>query len=260
MPARWSSANRPRTCWPGSDACLWQLGGLPETLVWDRQAGIHAHDGRPSAEFAAFCGQLKVDWHFCRPRDPQAKGVVERFQGYAETNLEPGRMFANELDFQDQLDAWTVKVNARQHRTTRARPCDRLVEELQVMGRLPETAPDTDRRWVARVAPDPYVRFDSNDYSLDPDLVGQRVEVRVGDREVTAVALDTGQVACWHPRSFARHRTITALEHARALKRRRDGDGVELEPVVQARSLVPRWKTPHGRTRPHADAPEPVRI
>lgn len=25
---------------------LWQLGGLPETLVWDRQAGIHARDGR----------------------------------------------------------------------------------------------------------------------------------------------------------------------------------------------------------------------
>jgi hypothetical protein len=65
-------------------------------LVWDRQAGIHGHGGRPSERFAALCGQLKVDWHFCRPRDPQAKGVVERFQGYAETNFEPGRVFANE--------------------------------------------------------------------------------------------------------------------------------------------------------------------
>jgi hypothetical protein len=32
----------------GIRRCLWQLGGLPETLVWDRQAGIHAHDGRPA--------------------------------------------------------------------------------------------------------------------------------------------------------------------------------------------------------------------
>ncbi len=84
----------------GIRRCLWQLGGLPQTLVWDRQAGIHAHNGRPTQEFAALCGQLRVDWHFCRPRDPQAKGVVERLGGYAETNFEPGRVFANELDFQ----------------------------------------------------------------------------------------------------------------------------------------------------------------
>ena len=31
----------------GIRRCLWQLGGLPDTLVWDRQAGIHGHDGRP---------------------------------------------------------------------------------------------------------------------------------------------------------------------------------------------------------------------
>jgi transposase len=222
----------------GIRRCLWQLGGLPATLVWDRQAGVHGHDGRPSEQFAALCGQLRVGWHFCRPRDPQAKGVIERWQGYAETNFEPGRMFANEIDFQDQLEAWATKVNARTHKTLRARPCDRLAEELEVMEPLPETVPDTDRRWVLRVPPDPYVRFDTCDYSLDPDLVGRRVEIRVGDREITAIALDTGQLACRHPRSFARHRTITALEHARALKRRRDGDRAEVEPPVQTRSLA----------------------
>ncbi len=76
------------------------------------------------------------------------------------------------------------------------------------------------------------------DYSLDPDLVGQRVEIRVGDREITAVAMDTGELACRHQRSFARHRTITALEHARALKRRRDGSETDAEPTVQIRSLA----------------------
>jgi transposase len=220
----------------GIRRCLWKLGGLAETLVWDRQAGIHAHEGRPTEEFAAFCGQLRVGWHFCRPRDPQAKGVVERWQGYAETNFEPGRVFANELDFQDQFDAWSSKANARQHRTIRARPIDRLAEELGVMTALPHAAPDTDRRWVLRVAPDPYVRFDGCDYSLDPDLVGRRVEIRVGDRELTATALDTGELACRHPRSFAQHRTITAFEHARALKRRRDGTNTE--PAIQTRSLA----------------------
>ena len=54
----------------GIAGCLARLGGLPQTLVWDRQAGIHGHDGRPSEAFAAFCGQLKVGWRFCEPADP----------------------------------------------------------------------------------------------------------------------------------------------------------------------------------------------
>jgi hypothetical protein len=219
----------------GIVGCIQRLGGLPSTLVWDRQAGIHGHGGRPSEAFAALCGQLKVDWFFCEPADPQAKGVVERLQGYAETNFEPGRRFANELDFQEQLDAWFAKVNARTHKTLRARPTDRLQQELEVMAPLPETTPDTARRWVTRVPPDPFLRVDTNDYSLDPALVGRRVEVCVDQRSVVAVALDTGELACRHARSFARHRTIAALEHARQLK---TGRGDSAESSVQVRPLA----------------------
>jgi hypothetical protein len=155
------------------------IGRVAADAVWDRQAGIHGHGGRPTDAFAAFCGQLKVDWRFCEPADPQAKGAVERLQGFAETNFEPGRCFANELDFQGQLDAWFTRVNARTHKTLRARPLDRLADELQAMGPLPDRMPDTSRRWVLRVPPDPYLRFDTNDYSLDPALVGRRIEVKV---------------------------------------------------------------------------------
>jgi transposase len=220
----------------GIAGCLERLGGLPNTLVWDRQAGIHGHAGRPTEAFAALCGQLKVDWHFCEPADPQAKGAVERLQGYAETNFEPGRAFANELDFQDQLDAWFARVNARTHKTLRARPVDRLAAELEVMASLPERMPDTARRWTMRVPPDPHLRLDTNDYSLDPGLVGRRVEVIADQRTVTAVALDTGEVACRHGRVFARHRTITALEHARALRAGRRG--VSAETPVEVRPLA----------------------
>jgi hypothetical protein len=50
------------------------------------------------------------------------------------------------------------------------------------MARLPEQKPDTARRWVTRVPPDPHLRVETNDYSLDPALVGRRVEVRVDQR------------------------------------------------------------------------------
>jgi hypothetical protein len=163
-------------------------------------------------------------------------------QGYAETNFEPGRAFANELDFQHQLDGWFARVNARRHKTLRERPVDRLADELEVMAALPAAMPDTARRWVTRVPPDPHLRFDSNDYSLDPSLVGRRVEIAVDQRHVTAACLDTGEIACRHPRSYAKHRTITALEHARALKagRRAPADSavVEVRPLARYDALI----------------------
>ena len=70
-----------------------------------------------------------------------------------------------------------------------------------------------------------------------PALVGRRVEVRVTEREVLAVALDTGELACRHPRSFARHRTITALEHARALAAAPRRAAATQSPTVEIRSL-----------------------
>jgi transposase len=228
------SKQAPDVLW-GMARCLWSFGALPELMVWDREGCLHAGGGRPTEVYAGFCGQLPVDWHFCDPGDAPAKGAVERLQGYLETNFEPGRRFANQLDFQLQLDAWFERTNQRMHKTLRARPADRLVEEREVMRPLPERVPEADRRWVVRVSPDPHVRFDTNDYSLDPNLVGRRVEVRATQREITAVVRDTGELACRHERSFAKHRTITALEHARALRERRGEP--EQDVVVEQRPL-----------------------
>jgi transposase len=235
------SKEAPDVLW-GITRCLWSFGALPQVLVWDREGSLHAGGGRPTDIYAAFCGQLKLDWFFCERADPQTKGVVERLQGYLETNFEPGRRFANHLDFQAQLDRWFTKANARVHRTLRCRPVDRLSEEHAVMRGLPECQPDLDRRVVTRVAADPYVRFDTNDYSLNPDLVGQRVEVRISHAQITATALDTGQVACAHQRSFAQHRTITQLEHARRLRTRRGEPAtapeVEIRPLSAYDALI----------------------
>jgi transposase len=234
------SKETPDLLW-GIARCLWHLGGLPGTLVWDRQAGLCTPGGQPTSEFAALCGQLRVGWQFCRRRDPQAKGAVERLQGYLETNFEPGRHFFNERDYQAQLDDWFVKANERTHKTLRCRPVDRLIAERAHMQALP-AFPDLDRRWVTRVPADPYLCFDTCDYSLDPRLVGRRVEVRASQTEITAVALDTGALACRHKRSFARHRLITELEHARALRALRgqpeEPATVELRPLARYDALI----------------------
>jgi transposase len=219
----------------GMARCLRCLGAVPRTLVWDREGAMHAGDGRPSVELAGFCGQLRCGWRILEAGDCEAKGVVERLQGYAESNFEPGRSFANPLDFQLQLDAWFERANARTHRTLRCRPIDRLADDVEAMLAAPTCWPERDRRWVTRVPVDPYLRFDTNDYSLDPRLAGRRVEVRITQTEVTATALGSGELAARHQRSFARHRTITALEHARALRELRGGPA---EPDVEHRPLA----------------------
>ena len=80
-----------------------------------------------------------------------------------ETNFEPGRRFANHLDFQLQLDAWFEKANRRTHKTLRCRPVDRLAEEHAAMAALPDRELDLDERLVVRVPADPHVRVDTND-------------------------------------------------------------------------------------------------
>ena len=229
----------------GMSRCLLGLGALPETLVWDREGAIHAGGGRPTDAFAGFCGEMAVGWLILEARDPQAKGALERSHRFMRTNFEPGRSFADELDYQRQLDGWCATVNARVHRTTRAVVADRLAAERQRMRPLPARMPDGYRRFVVRVPAQPYLRFDTNDYSLDPRLAGRRVEVRVSQSELTALALDTGELAARHRRRFARHLTFTdpghqrELERLRVVRRRPREIDVELRPLARYDALIP---------------------
>jgi len=216
---------------------LVRLGALPEKLVWDRESAIAA-GGRPTVEFAAFCGELELGWVILEARDPQAKGLLERSHRFMRSNFEPGRVFANHLDYQDRLDAWTDKANQRMHRTVRAVPLERLAEEKARMRPLPARMPGTDRRQVIRVPAQPFVRVDRNDYSIDPAFAGRRVEVRASQSEITAVVLDTGELAAKHRRVFAGGLTLVDPAHQTQLERRRDERRQRHEVEVEVRPLA----------------------
>jgi transposase len=238
------SKEAPDILW-GVARCLDRIGALPEKLVWDREASI-AGGGRPTDAFAAFCGQLGVGWVILDAGDAQAKGLLERSHRFMRSNFEPGRRFANPLDFQLQFDGWCDRVNQRVHRTVRAVPSGRLVEERERMRPLCEVLPDCDRRGVVGVPQQPLVRVDRNDYSIDPVFAGRRVEVRVSQTEVAALVLDTGELACRHRRTFAGGLTITDPAHQTELdrqrtKRRRLRHDVEVEirPLARYDQLIP---------------------
>jgi transposase len=225
----------------GMRRCLESFGAVPETLVWDREAAMHAGGGRPTEELASFCGALPAGWVILDQGDCQAKGLLERAHRFLRSSFEPARSFASELDYQAQLDRWVgERANPRRHQGIRAVPAERLVEERKRMRALPEPMPRTETRFVLRVSPQPYFRFDRNDYSLDPRLVGRRVEVRAGQRAIIAVSLDTAELVARHRRVFAGGLTFTdpahqaELDRLRGRRRRPKGK----DPEVEIRSLA----------------------
>ncbi len=218
--------------------CLTKLGGLPEVLVWDREGAMHDGKGNPSDPLAAFCGQLETGWLILAPADPESKGALERNHRFMRTNFESARDFSCHNHFQIELDDWFEhKANPRFHTGIQDVPAKRLVEEREVMRPLPQLMPDTDHRFVIRVPQQPYLRIDTNDYSVDPTFAGRRVEVRISQDTVLAVVLDSGEVAATHKRVFAKHLTFTDPAHQAALDRLRGRRTAPPEPEVQIRPL-----------------------
>ena len=137
-----------------------ELGAVPKALVWDNESAVGQwHGGRPQLTEAmnAFRGTLGIKVIQCRPRDPEAKGLVERANGYLETSFLPGRTFASPADFNAQLKAWLVRANQRHHRALGCRPVDRIDADRAAMVTLPPVPPVVGWRLTARLPRDHYV-------------------------------------------------------------------------------------------------------
>jgi hypothetical protein len=92
--------------------CLRVFGATPRTGVYDQEPAIGRWRGqRPcfTEEFSAFRGMLGMGAVLCDRGDAEAKGVVERANGYLETSFLPGRRFEDPHDFNRQLEGWLVK-------------------------------------------------------------------------------------------------------------------------------------------------------
>jgi transposase len=225
----------------------WQLiaglGGVPRALVWDGEGAIGRWRGGKTeltAECQAFRGTLGTRVVVCKPADPEAKGLVERANGYLETSFLPGRQFASPADFNAQLADWTALVNTRTRRALGCAPAERIAADRAAMLALPPVAPETGWRQALRLPRDHYVRLDANDYSVHPAAIGRRVEVVAGLDRVRAFS--GGQVVAGHERSWAWHQVVTDPAHkaaAAAMRRHRAGilRPVGPEPEVEQRSL-----------------------
>jgi transposase len=185
--------------------------------VWDGEGAVgrwRARQPELTGACQAFRGVLGAKVVICKPADPEAKGMVERFHDHLERSFLPGRTFASPADFNTQLSAWVSVSNGRHMRVLGCRPADRVEPDKAAMMPLPPVAPVTGWHASTRLPRDHYVRLDSNDYSVHPGAVGRRVEVAAGLERVVVTC--DGKVVADHPRSWAKHQSFTDPAHATA--------------------------------------------
>jgi hypothetical protein len=166
----------------GHLSCLAALGGVPRAGVYDNEPAIGRWQGGRvvlTEAFQRFRGQLGMGAIVCKPRDPEAKGLVERANRYLETSFVPGRAFSGIHDVNLQLTVWLELANRRWHRGLGCRPADRIVEDRAAMLAWPPVLPDPALRQHMLVRRDHYVRIGTCDHSIHPRAIGRRVQVRV---------------------------------------------------------------------------------
>jgi transposase len=234
---------------------MWSLihgiGRVTRTLVWDREAAIGG-TGRVTAPAAAFAGTLATTIKLAPPRDPEYKGLVERNNQYLETSFLPGRQFASPADFNQQLGQWLLGANTRTVRSVQGRPVDLLETDYLSMLPLPPVAPPIGLNHRIRLGRDYYVRVDTVDYSVDPQVIGRFVDVTASPETVTALC--EGQVVARHARSWAKHGVVTDPAHVATAARMRQALALDRQKRAAATRRHPDGHAVALRALPDYDA------
>ncbi|WP_309616659.1 Mu transposase domain-containing protein [Salinibacterium sp.] len=193
----------------GMWSLLQEAEAVPTRLTWDNEAGIGR--GKLTEPAAAFAGTLGTQIKLLKACDPESKGMVERMNRFFRGRFMSGRSFASPDDFNQQLSAWLPIANARMSRSRRGRPGDLVSIDRAAMRALPPMEPEVMFRNSVRLPRDYYVRAFSNDYSVDPAMIGRVVDVTASLEAVTVH--HDGVLVAEHRRKWARQLTVTDPAH-----------------------------------------------
>ena len=180
--------------------------GLPEAL--------YADNGAPFANAALerTCAVLGVRLIHSRPYSPQGRGKQERLNRYVRDRFlteAEARGIASLDELNDTFMAWAEQVcNARVHAETDQTPIARFLAGAPP--RAVERAVMADAfRWSAirKVTATATVSLAGNRYTVDPALVGRRVELRYDPEDLTRldVVIDAKPAGVATPFVLGRH-------------------------------------------------------
>ncbi len=164
-----------------------EIGGVPAACRTDRMGALGRSQGRrfelhpPTVGFAAHHGTKITS---CQAGDAKRKGKVERpFRQLQETFLPEVEADGIPVNIDDLNRRAAVWLNNRVHnvesRSTGETPAARLTAERDFLAPLPRERFDTDYVETRRVHNAwPFVAIDANRYSVPPEALGHKVEIR----------------------------------------------------------------------------------
>jgi hypothetical protein len=163
------------------DAVVFMAGACPVCIV-DNTSVVLAGGSGPDAiiapEMAAFGQALGFTFRAHHVGHPDRKGRIERPFSWVETNLLPGRHFADYTDLNAQARAWCQEVaNRKPKRVLGMSPDTAFLIEQPYLQPLPTVLPPVYAVSERVVDLYGYVSLETNRYSVPERLVGQTVTV-----------------------------------------------------------------------------------
>ncbi len=219
----------------GHVAAFHFFGGVPRRLLFDNLKSVVLERRGDAIRFHPTALELAAHYRYePRPvavRRGNEKGRVERTIRYLRTSFWPARAWSDLADLNEQVLAWCRDIAGQ-----RACPEDDSMTVQQAWEQerthllpLPDDDYPTHEAVAVRVGKTPYVRFDTNDYSVPYDRVRRTLTVLASPTRVRVV--EGAEVLADHPRSFSRREQVEDPAHLAALtehkREARQGRGMD---------------------------------
>lgn len=183
---------------------LRRIGGVPAVIRIDNlKTGISRGAGpwgTINRHYRRYAGTVGFHIDACLPRQPQAKGKVERVIRDLRGSFSPYRQHWDDLAaLQAATDAHVTRIVQRRISPATGRSvADSLDEERRFLGPLPILPEPFDIAVSRTVAIDATVGFEQRRYSVPFAWIGRRVEIRGAAGRIQVLA--DSQVIAVHPR------------------------------------------------------------
>src|SRR5580700_5603949 len=195
--------------------------GQPRVILYDNlKSAVQERRGN-QIQFHPRLIELSAHYHFaprpCQVRAGNQKGRVERAIRYVRDSFWAGRTFTTLAECNRQALLWRDQVAHRRRwpggddRTL----ADVFAEEQSRLLPPPLHAFSTDRIEAVRSGKTIYVRFDLNDYSIPPEVVGRSLTLVASD--VAVRILDGSFEIARHNRTYDRHQLVLDPAHQEAV-------------------------------------------
>ncbi|NJN84109.1 MAG: IS21 family transposase [Caldilineaceae bacterium] len=195
------------------------FGGVPKRLVIDnlKAAIVEAcwHDPQVQQSYQECAEHYGFLIAPCRPRTPQHKGKVEKGGvHYVKRNFLGGRESTTISQANRDVLVWCeTTAGQRVHGTTKEKPLERFSQtERAALRALPAIAYDLAVWKEVKLHRDCHVVFDNAYYSAPFTLVGQKLRVRGGSREIRIYTQEF-QLVATHARAEQPGQRQTHPEH-----------------------------------------------